>query len=309
MTAELAAQAEMLKLSSHGVQADSTKRSNPRWSQSKATRDNEKKVFLGKKLAQDSLGRDSPGFAYEPRRQREDPKWGFGTAAQRPPMAPKKYNETYNDLVGNIPDSQIFKYQHRSAGFGSLPRGAMSNAPDLCGFPSGRISPGPQRYIPNKASTYSVRLGHAPEIDQIPPSYTIRPKTKLMASDCQTPAKVGPGIYPVPEACCEQASSVKPSLPRWNICKRERFPESKKLPDDGRWWDGMKDQKEKNCRQYNSAPSFSFGTSTRGHQLKVARCTTKLDAGPAADMAKLHVSAPDLAPRKEILRYSGVQTF
>lgn len=305
---KLASCSESIFVSSHGVQADSIKRSNPSWTLPKASRDEVKKVFLSKDLSADLIGRDSPGFNYSPKRQLELPKWGFGTARQRPLAKQNKYNEPYNDLIGNVPDSQAFKYQQRSCRIGTCARDVACNSPDFCGFPPGTISPGPQRYNPDKAPP-CFRLAHAPGIDNIAPSFSIRQKTKILEHVSQTGAKVGPGVYPLPDACGEQPSSVKPSLPRWNICKQDRFQERRKMPDAGRLWDGMKDQKEKNCRAFNSAPSFSFGTSTRGHQQRVARCQSDLDKGPSAKLGRLPVEQPNIAPRKEIVKYSGVFTF
>jgi len=292
-----------------GKQADSCKRSGPIWSLPKSGRDDAKKVFLGKKQSQDVIGRDSPGHNYDVKRQSEDPKWGFGTAAARPPAKTNKYNEPYNDLVGNIPDSQEFKYHQRNTKIGGLRRGAPSNSPDFEGYPAGAISPGPQRYNPSEfaASKYGIRLGHAPSIDQIPPSYTMRQKTKVLESESQTGPKVGPGYYPTPEACGVQASSEKKSHSKWSICKNERFS-AKRVSDSGRLWDGFGDQKEKQCRMFGRSPSFGFGTSTRDHAKKIHRCDTKLDKGPAADMKKMSVSTPSLPPRHEVMRYSQVPT-
>eukprot|EP00929_Paragymnodinium_shiwhaense_P037790 TRINITY_DN20070_c0_g1_i1.p1 TRINITY_DN20070_c0_g1~~TRINITY_DN20070_c0_g1_i1.p1 ORF type:complete len:307 (-),score=50.62 TRINITY_DN20070_c0_g1_i1:184-1104(-) len=295
---------ESLDVQAHGAQADSTKKTMPIWSMTKASRATESKVFLGNKFKQDVLGKDSPGPVYEPKRQRELPKWGFGTAPARPPSKTNKYNEPYNDLVGNIPDSAPFKFASRSCTISSLPRNAMSNAPDLKGFPAGRISPGPQRYNLDKAPP-CIRLGHAPGIDQIPPSWTMRSKTKLIEEVSQTGTKIGPGYYPTPEACAPQANSTKKTLPQWSCCKHDRFKD-KLQHDQGRLWDGFKEQKEKNCRLYNSSPSFSFGTSTRDHVKRLARCTTKLDEGPKGDMGHFSTRAPSLPTRLEMMKYSDV---
>lgn len=291
-------------MQAHGVQADSTKRTLPIWTMTKATRYQDQKMFLGNKFKQDVVGRDSPGPVYDPKRQREDPKWGFGTGAARPPAKANKYNEPYNDLVGNIPDSAPFKFASRSCVIGSLPRNARSNAPDLKGFPQGLISPGPQRYNLDKAPP-CIRLGHAPSIDQIPPSWSMRSRTKMNEDVCQTGTKIGPGYYPNPQACDPQADSTKRSMPQWSCCNNDRF-KTKLSHDNGRLWDGFKEQKEKNCRLYNSAPSFSFGTSTRDHQKKVARCTTKLDEGPKGEMGHFTTRAPTLPTRKAMMKWSDV---
>jgi hypothetical protein len=296
---------ETLNVSSCGKQAEAIKKSMPEWTLPKAGRDDVKKVFLSKKLGQDLIGKDSPGFVYTPLRQRELPKWGFGTAAARPPMAPNKYPEPYNDLIGNIPDNQVAKYKSVGIGFGVAARDAPSNNPDLEGFPAGRLSPGPQRYKPEKGNgQYSIRLNHAPGIDHIPPKYSIRKRTKILEHVSQTGEKVGPGTYPLPAACGAQPSSEKASLPLWNINKQDRFIEKRVHQPANLWADGDKKQLEKNCRAFNSAPSFSFGRSTRQAAQRISRCVSVLDLGPVGQMDKPWKSHPTICPRREIVKFS-----
>lgn len=286
-------------------QAEALKRSLPRWSLPKASRDCEKKVFISKKHPQDLLGKDSPGHVYEPKRQKELPYWGFGTAEARPALKGARYPEPINDLTGNIPDNQVFKFPKRDQKIGSCPRDASSNSPDYEGYPMGTVSPGPQRYNPQNAPP-AFRMAHAPTVDQVPPKYTMRPKTKIMGSVSQTGENVGPGLYPVPAACEEQASSLKSSLPRWSVCKRDRFTQSVSHGDAGRLWDGMGEKKIEFNRSFSAAPSFSFGTSTRQHAKRMHAMMTKLDLGPSAFMEKPTKDHPSLPPRREILRYTDV---
>jgi len=289
-----------------GTQAEGMKASEPTWSMPKASRDTEKKVYISKKHPQDSLGRDSPGPVYLVKRQKSLPSWGFGTAAQRPAPALAKFPESSNNLLGTMPDSQKFKYACRTASIGVCPRfGAPSNAPDLDGFPPGAISPGPQRYSPPPDSTYCHRMSWAPKGDQIPPRYSIRKKTKIIELESQTPAKVGPGVYPVPEACMPQARSEKPSLPRWSFSKKPRFPEASK-PDPGRLWDGTGDRKIQFNRAYSLPPSYSFGTSTRQHRKKTGNVILPEDRGPAAALPEQHQEHPPLPSRKDVLKYTDV---
>mmetsp|Transcript_49305 Transcript_49305/g.127171 ORF Transcript_49305/g.127171 Transcript_49305/m.127171 type:complete len:307 (+) Transcript_49305:98-1018(+) len=293
---------ESLFFPSCGTQPEAIKRSQPIWSLPKASRDTEQRRFISKKHKQDLLGKDSPGFVYEPKRQRELPKWGFGSADARPHLAPNRYPETSNDLCCKSPDALTVKYGNpKAASIGTAARDAPSNSPDFQGFTPGTISPGPQRYDPSKAPP-CIRLAHAPSADQIPAKYTMRMKTKILEADSQTPAKVGPGTYPIPSACGEQP--VKKSLPRWSVNKIDRFKTKVEHGDSGRLWDGEGKQKIAMSRSFSAAPSFSFGTSTRAHQKKVAPALTQLDKGPAADhVRKDH---PHIAPRREIVKYSGV---
>lgn len=295
---------ETLFFPSCGKQTDGTKETRPIWSLPRAGRDSEKKLYISSKHTQDLVGKDSPGFCYEPKRIKELPKWGFGTAPARP-NPKQRYPETSNDLLSKQPNDQALKmkYHNRKSLIGVCPRNAESNAPDMHGFTPGKISPGPQRYNPQNCPPQ--RLGHAPGIDQQAPKYSMRVKTEAKDLIQSTGPKVGPGLYPAPAACENQASSEKPSLPSWKINRNDRFPE-KKGRDSYRLWDGEGQKKIEYNRCFSSAPSFSFGTSTRGHAKKITAALTDLDKGPVAKMSKPHSSHPNLPTRKELMKYSDV---
>jgi len=296
---------ESLVFPATGVQAESLKASEPQWSLPKASRDTEKKVYISKKHPQDSLGRDSPGPVYIPKRQRSLPSWGFGTAQARPPPALAKYPESSNNLIGTLPDSQVFKYGSITATISTCPRfGCGVNQPDFDGFEPGKISPGPQRYKPSKDSYYCHRMSWAKDADNIPPKYSIRMKTKIKELESQTPPKVGPGVYPVQEACGEQARSEKPSKPRWSFGKGERFPQPLIHGDSGRLWDGEGVRRIQFNRAYSQPPCYSFGTATRQHRKKVAPIILPKDMGPAEDLGSTHQSHPTLPPRHEVIKYT-----
>mmetsp|Transcript_20573 Transcript_20573/g.59584 ORF Transcript_20573/g.59584 Transcript_20573/m.59584 type:complete len:308 (-) Transcript_20573:303-1226(-) len=302
---KLEAQQESLYFPACGPQPEAVKQTLPAWSMGKASRDKEKNVFISKQHVQDLRGKDSPGFAYSPRRQRHLPKWGFGTSAARPPLSKAKYPEASNDLTGAAPDSAKLKYDLKKPVILQSSRDANYSSPDFDGFPLGAVSPGPQRYTP-AASMPGHRFSHAPDVDKIAPKYTMRPMTKPMGSESQTGRRVGPGSYPVPEACKPQPRSEKTSLPRWSVNKTDRFPQRVEASDSGRLWDGHGDRARQFNRTYSASPSFSFGTSTRTHQQKIAPARTQLDKGPAAQMDRPWQSHPTLPRRKEVMRYSDV---
>lgn len=306
------AAATMVTVSSCEKQHDSTKRSCPQFSVPKAGRDQRAKVWLSKKHPQDLLGRASPGPEYTPNRMRELPKYSFGTAPQRPPQTKPRYPETTNDLLHSSPDGRDAKHpffgapsmaQHKAvtdpsgkgATIGASSRHNKINAPDLCEFPLGGISPGPQRYHPERGPP--IRMAHAPKVDNLPPAYSMGLKTEILGSKCQTPARVGPGIYPVQEACGEQPKSENPSLPKWKLYKNERFPHKKQWSDHGRLWDGEGEKKIRFQRSFSAAPSFSFGAAQRAATHRVARVMTSLDGGPAATMPRTREPHPVLPPR------------
>ncbi|CAE8618329.1 unnamed protein product [Polarella glacialis] len=210
-----------------------------------------------------------------------------------------------NNLVGANPDSAKFKYGSRSVAMSTCPRDVIANQPDLEGFPKGACSPGPQRYNIDKVPP-CIRLSHAPEVDKIPPSYTMRLKTKILENTSQTGPKVGPGVYPAPDACGTQASSERPSKPLWTLHQNDRFPRKLDKPDTSRLWDGSGDKKVQFSRCFSSPGSFSFGTSTRFHASKVALALTPLDKGPAGDMGHHRPAQPSIASRRDILRYTDI---
>lgn len=286
-----------------GKQADSIKESKPVWSMPKADRDKAKKVFISGKHNQDLVGKDSPGHNYETRGVIKG-GFSFGSSAQRPPPKGAQYPDTSGDRIGNMPNHLKFKYQTRSASIGTCPRSAQLSAPDMNTFVAGGISPGPQRYSTANAP-YAVSHAHAPGITNSPPKYTMRSRTKIFQGGSPaTGEKVGPGHYPVAESCNAQAESHKQSLPKWGICKSDRFPD-KLHHDSYRLHDGHGEKKIQFNRMYNSTPAFSFGTSTRGHAKKIARTITDLDKGPVANMSPNRPEHPHLVPRHEILKFGS----
>mmetsp|Transcript_2717 Transcript_2717/g.4632 ORF Transcript_2717/g.4632 Transcript_2717/m.4632 type:complete len:313 (+) Transcript_2717:54-992(+) len=295
---------ESLTFSSCGRQADGVKRSNPSWTLPKASRDDVKKVFVSKKMPQDLLGRGSPGHVYDPKRVRSTPSWSFGAGEARPHPGGVKYPDTSNDLTQVTPDSQPFKYgEPRAATIGTCPRDVISNAPDLNGFPKGRISPGPMRY--NVANCPpATRLAHAPGCDMIPPKWSIGQKTVIQELKSQTGEKVGPGTYPIPDAVGKQHESDKKSNPSWSCNKKDRFPKKARQHDTGRLWDGEGKRAIQFNRTTSAPPSFSFGTSTRFHAQKIARCMAPLDERAKAEPA--NVRTPHIDRRREILKFTDV---
>jgi len=287
-----------------GVQHDSIKRSNAQWSMGKAGRENQKKVFISNKHCQDMVGKDGPGFRYNTAGEIKG-GYSFGTSPQRPKPQGAQYPDASADRIGNMPNALKFKYPQRSASIGNCPRGAACSAPDLKGFVTGAVSPGPQRYNTANAPMV-VKHAHAPGIDRNAPKYSIRQRTNMKENGAPaTGTKVGPGLYPPAEACTEQAESTKPTLPKWGINKCDRFP-NKRQHDSYRIWDGEGEKKIQFNRMYNSTPSFSFGTSTRAHAKKVQQNFTPLDKGPVASMPASTQHHPHLAPRHEMIKYSDV---
>lgn len=283
-----------------GEQHDSDKPSLPRWTLAQANREGRKKVFISNKHKQDFLCTHSPegGFIYNPKPQKGQQSFSFGTAVARPALARAKYPEPAGEAP---PDSGALKYpRSRSATLGTSTRLARYNAPDLPANHTNSCSPGPQRYTVNP-ETSGHRLPWAPGLDHSSPKFTIRARTKLVEAKSQT-GRVGPGEYDVPEACGEQLTSDKVTNPLFSVNKSERW-RAKREKNSGRFWDGQGEMAVKYSRCIQAGPSFSFGSETRGTKKKQGFLLTPADQGPSREMAPLTRSCPQLPYRKDVVRF------
>ncbi|CAJ1376561.1 unnamed protein product [Effrenium voratum] len=102
--------------------------------------------------------------------------------------------------------------------------------------------------------------------------------------------------YPLPDACGKQYESDKKSNPTWSCCKKDRFPKKAREHNTGRLWDGEGKKKAQFNRTCSAPPSFSFGTSTRFHAQKLARCLAPADAKAFSSQPK--IVPPSLDPRR-----------
>jgi hypothetical protein len=218
-----------------------------------------------------------------------------------------KYNEPSVDCIEAEIDSQPFKYERdKTMLFGTESKGHLKNATILKSHSAalvGRVSPGPANYGPaggpelgptRKSLAHAVRFGA---------------KTKVVGSMIsQTPAEVGPGLYPRKDV------SIGPqhlSQRRTQACNQfGRAPKFGKTKDArgqpiieldvavsafGKQVDGRK----------KTEPGFGFGTSTRDNARRIQRCMTNADAGPKSNMPHLTLSHPTLPSEKAVMR-SGI---
>mmetsp|Transcript_15270 Transcript_15270/g.27818 ORF Transcript_15270/g.27818 Transcript_15270/m.27818 type:complete len:318 (-) Transcript_15270:316-1269(-) len=298
----LEAATESIFFTSHGPQADSERATAPSFKMPKATREGRHRTYISKNHQQDSIGKTSPGFEYTPARMKSDPSWTFGKGAARPHPGGALYPESCNDLLRTIPDARgdLRKKTEPRVMIGAASRNAPVNAPDLEGFPRGGESPGPLRYNTEKSPS-AFRLSWAPDIDKSSPKFTIRKKTKIPAACSQTPERVGPGAYPVPEAYGAQWKSEKPSRPSWSMNRSERWREPVQHGDAGRLWDAHGDVKMKYNRRSCSAPSFSFGNGPRVAK-KVGVFPTDKDKGPVSFLPRPHQKCPELPLRRDVIK-------
>jgi len=283
------------------------------YSLSKCSRAQRNNNFISEEHARaGALCREGPGPVYDlPSTLGNGPKVAFSKGVQRVYGKDHHFNSKYNapsvDCIEAEIDSQPFKYENpKTSLFGTESKGQLKNATILKSHSAalvGRISPGPANYGPaggpdvgptRKQLTFAVRMGA---------------KTKAVGSlISQTPAEVGPGLYPRKDVAIGQQSL---SQRRTQACnqfgKAPKFGKSKDARGQpiieldvatsafGKQVDGRK----------KSEPGFGFGTSTRDNARRMQRCMTNADAGPKSNMPTLHLSHPTLPSEKTVMR-SGI---
>lgn len=193
------------------------------------------------------------------------PKWGFGTAEQRPDYR-TDVPVSSTDHLDIIPDSQPFKYDSKKPRpFGTAPRDQMNNAMIFKYHPQafyGKMSPGPSAYRVEDAD-------RAQRTRSNPGPFGL--KTKILEEKFpSTPASVGPGLYKPMVAIGSQLVSTKKTLPNWTVGKAPRFglptPVNQQL-DVYEPESALGKQAKSKKKTY---PSFSFGTGTRAGRERTA---------------------------------------
>ncbi|EER00906.1 hypothetical protein Pmar_PMAR002976 [Perkinsus marinus ATCC 50983] len=276
-----------------GHQRDSLKPTRPSYSFGLGTRGAREKLFISKEHEKLMPPRCSPGPVYRVESQIEDHSYTFSTAAQRPSQK-KRYPDSSVDLTNALVDSQPLKYPTvKGTIFGTDPKGHIKNATILKNHASafyGRISPGPTAYSPDDKQT--SRTPRAPRA-------ILGSKTKILASECQTPAVVGPGTYPSPTSMGTQHLSQKwdrahrRNLSSYTFSKARRAGERSKKSSvdtmdrvDSTSRGAISSIGEQHDSRIATAPKFGFGTATRDHKAKTFLVRIPGDTGPSDSWAK-----------------------
>lgn len=300
-------------VSAIGNQTQSARLTNPTYSLSKCSRGQRGKNFISEEHARaGALCRESPGPVYDlPSTLGSGPKMSFSKGAQRVYGKDKHFNSKYNepsvDCIEAQIDSQPFKYERdKTMLFGTEGKGQLKNATILKSHSAalvGRISPGPANYGPaggpdvgptRKSLAHAVRFGA---------------KTKAVGSMIsQTPAEVGPGLYPRKDVAMgnqhlsnrrTQGCNTFSKAPKFGRAKDARGQPIIELDVAtsafGKQVDGRK----------KSEPGIGFGTSTRDNAGRMQRCMTNADEGPKSNMPRSHLSHPTLPSEKIVMR-SGI---
>lgn len=283
---------------SMGKQDSSQKATAPAHSFGSCSRETQAKVFLSKHHEKGKATMNSPGPVYSvPSAVGEGPSYGFGTASQRE-HGRARYPDTSVDLTGANVDSQKNKFQStKGIVFGTEQKCEYKNSVVLRTHPAanyGLASPGPVAYTPaDKNVTRPTE-----------PKYSLGEKTKIMATQAQTPRNVGPGSYPPTTSMGEQPTSARKSMPSWSFGNAKRMPPLRKSdavldpnPDLSAFGQQVLSGKK-------SSAYYGFGTATREHKAKTFLVQTGLDKGPRGQWEPPRQHHPKLAPEKEIIKHS-----
>eukprot|EP00451_Oxyrrhis_marina_P013853 CAMPEP_0204321088 /NCGR_PEP_ID=MMETSP0469-20131031/7971_1 /ASSEMBLY_ACC=CAM_ASM_000384 /TAXON_ID=2969 /ORGANISM="Oxyrrhis marina" /LENGTH=294 /DNA_ID=CAMNT_0051302357 /DNA_START=45 /DNA_END=929 /DNA_ORIENTATION=+ len=278
-----------------GRQRESQKPSAQSWGFGSCSRDRQQNVFISPTHEKGKPSKASPGPIYDVRSKDTGVKFGFGSAPQR---LHKKalYPDSSVDLTEATVDTQRVKFRN-TAGylFGTDQKDNMRNAVILKSHPQanlGVFSPGPVAYTPD-----------AKTIHDRSPEYSIRKKTKILASSSQTPGNVGPGSYPAMASIGMQPLSQRSTMPSFAVGKGARIPES--TPDEeiinpnANISSLGKQPKSKN----RTMPQYGFGTGTWEHTKKTALVQLGGDRGPSAMFEKPRLHHPSIPSEMERRKY------
>jgi hypothetical protein len=276
-------------IASLGRQHTSTKPTLPAFSFSAASRDEISKLYISREHDKLTPSRWSPGAIYTvPSSLNTQTSYSFGKASK---TAALKHNRPAEDLTLALPDSQSFKFvTFPSVLFGTDSRENMKNATILQNHPQaffGKHSPGPQAYTVTQPPKHAV------------PSVTFGSKTKILASDCQTPANVGPGSYKKPAAVGVQVESDKPSQRTVKFGKAARAPSRKVVQPVTNVDGGVAAIGRQYSSKLKNAAVVVFGTGSRAGMEKVAMVGDAVGVG-----AKPRLPHPVLPLERDIVRFS-----
>lgn len=256
------------------------------------------KVFISEAHEKTKASMESPGPVYSvPSTVGEGAKYGFGTASQRH-HGRALYPDTSVDLTAATVDSQKCKF-HSTKGvhFGTEAKDSLKNSVVLRAHPQANMglqSPGPFAYDPKDRD---VTKGTEPR-------YSLGAKTKILATQSQTPRNVGPGSYPTGGSMSTQPNSARKSQPSWSFGQEKRMPPLRKS-------DAVLDPSpelssfgRQVVSSQKSSPHYGFGTASRDHKAKTFLVQTALDQGPRAEWPTPRQYHPELPTEKHMIKHS-----
>jgi len=282
-----------------GAQPYSNRKSLPSFSCSKVGREQANVAFVTKQhLKLERIGRESPVNArYNLKSTLDGPKISFTKGKQNNlnALPPPPGLDSNDELAFNI-DSQPFKFRRDPSHIiGTDARGQLKDAALLKNHQAaffGRASPGPAAIGADYGPDWR------PTKPRTSPAGPFGAKSKLhwlVVSD--TPAEVGPGVYPCKDvAIGNQQLSKRRTQPVNQFSHSAKFPKGRNA-DQISILDAAPSCLGKQALNKNrSEPRVSFGSGTRNSRSKTACCMTENDMGPLlkASMPRPSISMPTL---------------
>lgn len=301
-----------------GGQAQSARRTEPKYSLSKVGRENQQSVYITEDHNRTQrLGRQSPigGPIYQQGSTLGGASYSFGggqkksSPTTRPktgdmlPKADDPFDLPTNDAMGCSPDSQPFKYRREPKHIiGTEPRGGLKDAALLENHSVafyGRQSPGPAAAPGDKFGRPSNNLTKA----RFAPARPFGMKTPIRWMELgQNPPDVGPGKHERQDnSLGKQHRSSRRTQSVHEFAHCPKFPkqqdnDSISVLDNARSCMG-KQVLNKN----RSSPAINFSADNRETKAKTMICMTRADAGPKANMPKFSAPMPRLPPERMIM--------
>lgn len=293
-----------------GRQMNSKKETMPAFSFGTGSRDVARdKLYVSPRHEKGKVSFISPGPVYAQRSTvGSSAAHGFGTEQQR--MHGKaKYPDSSVDLTCCTVDSQKVKFPSTSGvHFGTEVKMCKKNAEmyrvnPTAGF--GTESPGMKMKPPITDMTprgFQERIRQEKlergefQVSKGTPAYSIGPTSgpagagktdRINLNQASTPRHVGPGSHRTPCALGEQPTSARTTVPAWSFCQGPR--QMNEQQEEGPIYDAspeLSSMGKQLVSSARSAPSCSFGSSTRDHKAKTAMLQLEADKGPSAFMPK-----------------------
>jgi len=289
-----------------GIQAQSSRLSQPVYGISKVSREQREKMFLSQEHSRaGSLCRESPigGAIYNLPSTLDTKAMSFTKGASTDFLngRPDLGVDSNAELV-ILPDSQQFKYgRDLTMIIGTDPRGKLKDAELIKNHASaffGRASPGPASIGDAGGPKFEITK---PRMAMARP-FGVKLKSNLFQQSSQ-PDNVGPGIYPRSDDCfSHQYLSHRKNQAVNGFSHAPKFPPTRSA-DSVSLLDAAKSSVGKQALSKNrSEPTIGFGVGTRDRRGKTALCMTEADKGPKAFMPKQQMSMPRLPPERDVMQ-------
>lgn len=291
-----------------GSQFQSARTSAPIHTISQVSRAHRDKMYIGKDFQKTlGLGRESPieGAKYNlpDTLSKKGVSFAAGGKVRSPLDVAEEDGISTNDALAIEIAAQKFKFDRdRTMIIGTEPRGRLKEVTLIRAHAAaffGRESPGPaavgEKYGPD-FSVVKKKLGKA-----VP--FASKTEAQGLYQTGDTPESVGPGVYAVKDtAFAKQYLTKRTNQPVHAFPHQEKFGKTR-CADSVSLLDAARSSLGSQTLGRNrSETSVGFGRGTRSQCDRQQLCYTKLDQGPKANMAKMHLSMPALPMERHVMQ-------